>query len=105
VPADLKAVLKGRSAERVKKSADFAKLIKDIEQIKTRKERKTVPLNEQELRAELPKEEADKAAENDLLPPEPAEGKPYKFERNFMNNEILQIMEDFLQGKKLVTER
>ena len=35
----------------------------------------------------------------------PANGAPYKFKRDFTNSEILQIMEDFLQGKKLVTAR
>ena len=29
----------------------------------------------------------------------------YHFKRNFWNNEVLQIMEDFLQGKKLVSAK
>src|SRR5262249_2834291 len=92
-----------RSAERVKKSEEFAKLVKDIEQFKARKARKAVPLNELELREQFNKDEAEKADQkaNDLVPPDqPADAVVYKFKRNFFNNEILQIMEDFLQGKK-----
>jgi carboxyl-terminal processing protease len=105
VSPELKAVLQARSAERVKHSADFAKVVKKVEQIKAQKERKTVPLNEDELREQFTKEGGGKT-DRDLLPEEPpADGKPYKFERNFTNNEVLQIVEDFLQGKKLVSER
>jgi hypothetical protein len=38
----------------------------------------------------------------DLFPSETSDKSVHKFPRNFLNNEILQIMEDFLQGKKLV---
>jgi carboxyl-terminal processing protease len=104
VSAELKALLKTRSAERVKKSAEFAKLAKEVEQFKARKERKSVSLNEQELREQMSKEDGDKANRlDDLLPPDPpADGKPYKFPRTFLNNEVLQIAEDFVQGKKLL---
>jgi carboxyl-terminal processing protease len=109
VPEELKTVLKVRSAERVKKSAEFAKLLKEIEQFKIRKDRKSVPLNEQELRAQITKEEAEKADQekSGLLPPENASesGTAYKFQQNFVGKEILQIMEDLLQGKKLLAER
>jgi carboxyl-terminal processing protease len=100
VSAEVKAALKARSAERVKQSADFAKLAREIEEVKAEKARKTVPLNEQELREQFAKEGAEKSARQDGPEEPPADGKPYKFERNFMNNEVLQIMEDFLQGKK-----
>jgi hypothetical protein len=30
---------------------------------------------------------------------------PYKFKKNYMNNEVLNIMEDFIQGKKLASEK
>jgi carboxyl-terminal processing protease len=105
VPAELKAKLKARSAERVKNSADFAKLAKEVEEFKARKERKSVSLNEAELREQLGKEGGDKAARlDDLLPDAPADGKPYKFPRTFLNNELLQIAEDFVQGKQLVSK-
>jgi len=107
VPTDVKDLLKARSAERVKKSADFAKRLKEIEQVKERKERKAVPLNEKELRDQFSKEDAEKADQkDDGLPKDPpSDGSPYKFERNFTNNEVLQIMQDFLQGKKLLSAR
>ena len=98
VPAEVKAVLKTRSAERVKESKDFAKLAKDIERVKALKARKRVPLNEKEFK------EADKVDKNGD-DPEPKEDAVYKFKRNFTNNEILKIMEDFLQGKKLLQSR
>jgi carboxyl-terminal processing protease len=106
VPASLKAALKARSAERVKASKDFAKLAKDIERVKKLRDRKKVPLNEQELKEQMNKEEAEKAdkAENGT-PDEPEEKtdmRAYKFRRNFVNNEVLKIMEDFLQGKKIL---
>jgi carboxyl-terminal processing protease len=106
-PADVVAVLKARSAERVSKSAEFAKLIKNVQRFKERKERKAIALNEQELREYTKDDEADKAEEkaNGLLPDSHSDATPYKFQRNFMNNEILQIMEDYLQGKKLAAAR
>src|SRR5439155_22092517 len=103
----VKAVLQTRSTERVKNSGEFTKLAKEIELVKARKARKALPLNEQELREQFTKDEAEKLNERDgLVPPESSsDGKPYKFERNFTNNEVLQVMEDFLQGKKLVQSR
>jgi len=52
----------------------------------------------------MTKEEADKVDKNGD-DPEPKEDAVYKFKRNFTNNEILKIMEDFLQGKKLLQSR
>jgi carboxyl-terminal processing protease len=108
IPDDVKDALKARSAKRVKDSADFQKLAKEIELFKERKARKKVPLNEKELREELARDEADKLDKKaeELLPSDTAKGDAvYKFKKNFMNNEVLQIMEDLIQGKKLVKER
>jgi carboxyl-terminal processing protease len=104
---DLKAVLRERSAQRVKESADFAKLTKDIALFNARKARKTLPLNEQELRAQLNKDEMEKIekVEDPALPDPPSGEAVFKFKRNFTNNEILKIMEDFLQGRKLAAGR
>jgi carboxyl-terminal processing protease len=104
VSPQLKAVLKARSAARVKASADFTKQVKDIERLEGRKARKKVPLNEKELREQFTREEAEK---NDLKAKDTEESSssaPYKFKRNYMNKEVLQIMEDFIQGKKLASE-
>jgi carboxyl-terminal processing protease len=101
VPADLKTLWKTRSAERVQASKDFAKLAKDIERVKSLRDRKQVPLSEAELKAQMSKEEAE-----DLDPeksPEPkGDNTVYKFPRNFTSTEILNIMEDVLQGRKLL---
>ena len=104
VPAELKATLKARSAERVQASKDFTKLAKDIDRLKTMRDRKQIPLNERELKAQMSKEEADDADPEKVgSPPEPKEDNAtYKFQRNFISTEILKIMEDVLQGKKLV---
>jgi hypothetical protein len=100
-------VLRERSAQRVKESADFAKLAKEIALFNARKARKTLPLNEQELRAQLNKDEMEKIDKvEDPSPPDPPSSEPvFKFKRNFTNNEILKIMEDYLQGRKLTAGR
>jgi carboxyl-terminal processing protease len=108
VSPELISLLKVRSAERVKNSKDFAKLAKELELIKARKESKKFPLSEKELRDQFTKEEAEKADQtlNGDLPPEPkTDAKDYKFQRNFTNNEILAIMEDLLRGKELAQSR
>jgi carboxyl-terminal processing protease len=106
VRPELKAVLKARSARRVKESADFTKLTKEIEVLKALKARKTLPLNEKELREQFSK---DAQAKIDPTA-DPSEEKrsseaPYKLKRNFTNKEVLRIMEDLLQGEKLLTEK
>ncbi|HLJ94964.1 MAG TPA: carboxy terminal-processing peptidase [Gemmataceae bacterium] len=107
VPLDVKAALQARSAERVKNSAEFAKLAKEIELLKTRRARKAIPLNEAELREQFTKDEAEKVDQrvNGLFPPETPDTETYKFQRNFVNDEVLHIMEDFIQGKKLAQSR
>jgi hypothetical protein len=106
VSPDLKETLRARSTDRVKNSADFAKVTKEAERIKARRDRKLIPLNEKELREQYSKEDAEKADQKaqGLLPPDTvSDTTAYKFTRNFFNNEILQIMEDWLQGKKIAS--
>lgn len=107
VSDELKTVLQSRSAERIKASKDFGKLATDIEQVKARRTRKVIPLQEKELKEQFSKEDAEKADQKlEGLPPESkSDGTPFKFQRNFTNTEMLQITEDFLQGKKLVKSR
>jgi len=108
ITPELKTLLQKRSAERIKGSNDFTKLAKDIESFKERKARKKVSLNEKELREQLKKEDAEKLdqKEKELTPPEtPSSDVAYKFKKNYMNDEVLQIMEDFIQGKKLLASR
>jgi carboxyl-terminal processing protease len=105
VPPALKAVLQARSSARIKASAEFARQLKDIDRLNERKASKKVPLNEKELREQMTREEAEKKEGKG----EGAEEKessitgPYKFKRTFMNKEFLHVMEDFVQGKKLVS--
>jgi carboxyl-terminal processing protease len=104
VSTSVKTALRARSAERVKNSTEFAKLAKEIDLVKARKESKKLPLNEQELRGQFTQDEAENAEKqaNGLLPTETSsDSGAYKFKRNYSNNEILHIMEDFLQPGKL----
>ncbi len=102
VPADLKKSLRERSSKRVTASAEFAKQNKDIELFKIRKARKSLPLNEKDLREQFSKDEVEKIDRKDdeTDPDLPKEGTPYKFKRNFTNNEILQIMQDLIERTK-----
>ncbi len=106
VTPELKTGLKEKSAARVKESKDFVKQAKDIELLKERKARKKVTLNEKELKAQFSKDDAEKLdGKGDDPPSDTPAGAPYKFKRNFTNNEVLQIMEDFMQSRKPVAGR
>ena len=107
VPTEQKALLKERSAKRVKESKDFTKLAKEIELLKDRKARKKVPLDEKELRDQYGKDDQAKLDEkvDDLEKDPPQDGSAYKFKRTFVNNEVLEIMVDLLQAKKLSAEK
>ena len=102
VPDDLKATLRENSAKRVRQSTEFAKLLKDIERLKERKARKKVPLNEQELKDQLKKDDAEKLDKRteEATPKDTSASTEYKFKRTFLNNEVLQIMEDFVAARK-----
>ena len=97
----LKADLKVRSAARVEKSAEFAKLAKEIASFKERKARKRIPLNEAELREQFTRDEDEPAGQK--LPgaePPKANGAKYGFPRTFYTDEVLDVMVDLLQAKK-----
>ncbi len=101
VSAEQKAALQARSAERVKASKDFAKLAESIDRLKALQKRKQMPLSEQEFKEQVTKEQADEA-NPDKTPEPPADSAEYKFPRNFFTSEVLKIMEDLIQGRKLV---
>jgi carboxyl-terminal processing protease len=105
VTPELKTVLKDRSEKRIKESAEFTKLAKEIAQFKARKAAKSLPLNEKELKEQFGKDGVDKLDPNINEIPETSEKGAYKFKRNFTNSEVLKITEDFIQGKKLVSQR
>ncbi len=103
----VKATLAERSAQRVKESIDFAQLAKDVELFKARKARKTLPLNEKELREQLAADNASKLEDKikEIMPETTGEAADYKFKRNFVNDEILKITEDFIQGRKVLSAK
>ena len=100
IPEELKTTLRAKSVSRIRASADFGKLSKEIEAVKARKARKAVPLNEQELKEQFSKEDVERVDQGTELPPDqPKDTLVYKFQRNFTNLEILQIMEDLLAAR------
>ena len=99
----LKNDLRTRSAERIVKSAEFAKLKKEIELYKVQKAKKSLPLNEKELKAQFAKDNAETAEEKlDGEPPdEPkSDTATYKFAKSPTNSEVLNIMQDWLNRPK-----
>jgi carboxyl-terminal processing protease len=103
VTEELKNDLKARSAERIAKSAEFAKLKKDIELFKVQKAKKSLPLNEKELKAQFAKDKADNAEEKLDGDPEEetkSDSTTYKFAKSAANTEVLNIMQDWLNRAK-----
>jgi carboxyl-terminal processing protease len=107
VPDQLKAILRGRSAERVKNAEDFKKLAREIEAVKQRRLKKVLPLSEKELRDQFTREDAEneEAGRGSIPKQKRTDTETYKFERNFTNNEVLNIMADLLQARKLLSAR
>lgn len=90
---DMVSAIRENSRKRVAGSTDFQKTDRDIEKYLARKQRKTVSLNEEDLRKERVEEEQktrDKAESNDDLNDEPA------FPDTFYNNEVLAITLDYI---------
>jgi carboxyl-terminal processing protease len=91
---EMVSTIRENSRKRVAASTDFQKTDRDIEKYLARKQRKTVSLNEDDLRKERVEEEQktrDKAESNDdLNNDEPA------FPDTFYNNEVLAITLDYL---------
>lgn len=103
VSEELKSELRARSAERIAKSAEFAKLKKEIDTFKQQKAKKSLPLNEKELKAQFSKDNAETAEEKlDGEPPdEPkSDSATYKFAKSPANTEVLNIMQDWLNRGK-----
>jgi carboxyl-terminal processing protease len=92
--ADMISSIRENSRKRLASSSEFQKVDKDIEKYLARKQRKTVSLNEEDLRKERVEEEQktrDKADTNgDEIAEEPV------FPDSFYNNEVLSITLDYL---------
>ena len=92
---DLVTSLADASKKRVEADADFQRINSDIEKYLSRKQRKSISLNEQELRKERVEEEQktrEKAESGDESGDEPV------FADNAYNKELLSITLDYLQG-------
>ncbi|MFN0051762.1 MAG: carboxy terminal-processing peptidase [Planctomycetales bacterium] len=93
VSADMLPPLRDQSRKRVASNPDFQKTDRDIEKYLARKQRKSVSLNEEELRKERVEEEQkarDKADNSDDMTEGPV------FPDNSYNNELLSITLDYL---------
>lgn len=94
VTADMIPPIRDASRKRVLASADFQRTEKDIERYLARKQRKTVSLNEEELRKERVEEE-QKTRDKADNPDDTAANAPI-FPDNSYNNELLSITLDYL---------
>lgn len=93
VNADLIALLADRSKKRVTANTDFQKTMADIEKFLARKKRKSVSLNEEELKKERIDDEQktkDKLDEDEY-------GDREIYPDNAYNNEVLAIAVDYLE--------
>lgn len=87
--------LKKRSAERRGQSKDFKKVLENVSRYLERKNRKTIPLNEEKFRAEVA--EYNQAKEEEDEAKELADPDDVIFERDFYNNEVLAVTHDYVQ--------
>ena len=96
VNANIVSSLKEKSTQRIQQSADFAKLLKNIQRYEEQKAKKEVPLNEQKFIARREEFDADKEEENTFE--ENAHGATEVFKRDFYGNEVLNITLDYLRS-------
>jgi carboxyl-terminal processing protease len=99
--SDLKSQLREFSEKRREESNDFRKILDDIARWEQIKQRKSTTLNEEKLREERQRtEKAEEAAadrDDQVADPDKKKKNKQEFERNYYNNEVLSIMEDFLR--------
>jgi carboxyl-terminal processing protease len=87
--------LKELSLQRIEKSADFARLKKNIARYEEQKAKKEVPLNEKKFTAR--REEFDAEKEEEKTFEEQERGTTEVFKRDFYNNEVLALTLDYLR--------
>ncbi len=87
--------LKDLSKQRIDRSADFAKLAKNIKRYEERKEKKETSLNEKKFFAEREEFDAEKEEEKNFE--EQGHGATEVFKRDFYGNEVLAITLDYLR--------
>jgi carboxyl-terminal processing protease len=100
VTTEIASTIRENSRKRVAASLDFQKVERDIEKYLTRKQRKTVSLNEEDLRKERVEEEQKTRDKAESSGDEFGDD-PIVFADNSYNNEVLSILFDYvgmLQG-------
>ena len=97
--------LKELSTQRIERSAEFAKLKRNIQRYEEQKAKKEVPLNEKKFIAR--REEFDAEKEEEKTFEEHERGTTEVFKRDFYNNEVLALTLDYLRllGKDKVAAR
>lgn len=96
VPADVVAQMKILSAERVQASSEFQKLQANIAKYLEQKELKKVTLNEAEYAKQREEMDADREDEKQFEN-QMEHSTREVFERDFYNNEVLAVTEDYLR--------
>lgn len=97
VKTDILSKLQDRSQMRISESEEFAKRIKNIEEYKKQKERKSVTLNEEKFiarRKELDAEKEDESQIEDQVTPSD------EIKRDYYLDEVLRITQDYLNFLK-----
>ena len=103
VTTEISNAVREGSRKRVAANSDFQKIEKDVEKFLARKQRKTVPLNEEELRKERVDEE-QKTRDKAESAGEDVSEESQVFSDGAYNNEILSILFDYLgllQNRKI----
>jgi carboxyl-terminal processing protease len=95
VSANVVSTLKELSTQRIDRSADFAKLRKNITRYEEQKAKKEVPLNEKKFIARREEFDADKEEEKTFE--ENDRGSTEVFKRDYYGNEVLAITLDYLR--------
>lgn len=96
---DMVAALKNENQRRVLTNPEFNQLQKDIERYLTRKERKTISLNEATLRKERDQEKQENKQESERKEKDEQvrqNGQAPLFPETFYNDEILRITLDYI---------
>jgi carboxyl-terminal processing protease len=89
------SALKEYSTERIEKSADFARRLKEIKLYEEQKAKKEIPLNEKKFLARRAEFDAQESEEKTL--DEHERGATEVFKRDYYGNEVLSITLDYLR--------
>jgi carboxyl-terminal processing protease len=95
VTPNVVSTLKELSGGRLEKSADFAKLTKDIKRYEEQKAKKEVPLSEKKFLARRAELDAD--AEEEKIAEDHNSGTTEVIKRTYYENEVLSITLDYLR--------